>query len=192
MAAPEKERLKRYRAGDVRALEELVEQYRRPLFGFILKMTEGHEDAEEIFQEVWFRAIRKIDHFRTGRFLSWLFRITHNLVIDRARKHRADASLQDVLDEDGRTLEDIVADGGDSPAEVTGRTDLDARIRAAVAQLPADQREVFVLRTWADMPFREIAGIQGVSISTALARMRYAMEKLRERLSVEYAELSGR
>ena len=77
-----------YRRGDTEALGRLVEQYRRPLYGFILNMTEGREDADEVFQEVWFRALRSLDRYRDRRFLSWLFRLAHNLIIDRARRRK--------------------------------------------------------------------------------------------------------
>ena len=93
MEEPEKLWLAEYRAGNTSALDKLVEHYRRPLYAFILRMTEGRDDAEEIFQEVWFRAIRHLDSYRQKNFLGWLFRIAHNLVIDTARKQKLEALL---------------------------------------------------------------------------------------------------
>ncbi|MBN1268832.1 MAG: sigma-70 family RNA polymerase sigma factor [Kiritimatiellae bacterium] len=177
-----------YRRGDSEALGKLVEHYRRPLFGFILSMTQGQGDAEEIFQEVWFRAIKNLDRYRPKSFLSWLFRIAHNLVIDRARKRKPEASL-DENPEGGRPLADRVAARGPDPAAQTGSRDLARRIAAAAEHLPAEQKEVFLLRTRAELPFREIAKIQGVSINTALARMQYALAKLREALREDYEEI---
>ena len=83
-----KQWLAEYRSGRTEALGRLVEHYRRPLFAFIYKMTEGGSEADEIFQEVWFRAIKNVERYEDQSFLSWLFRIAHNLIIDRARRKR--------------------------------------------------------------------------------------------------------
>jgi RNA polymerase sigma-70 factor (ECF subfamily) len=183
--------LERYRRGDAAALGELVEQYRRPLFSFILKMTEGREDAEEVFQEVWLRVIKHQHRYRAKSFKSWLFRITHNLVIDRARKRRPIVDLQGQAEDGEDVFETRVKDPGPAPhAGVAGR-ELRDRIAAAVQELPVDQREVFVMRMEADLPFKEIARIQGTSVNTALGRMHYAVGKLRTMLKEDYAEIRG-
>ncbi len=180
--------LARYREGDVEALGELVRQYRRPLFGFILKMTEGRDDAEEIFQEVWIRAIRNLSGYRDGHFLSWLFRIARNLVIDRVRKRKPDVSLQEA-DDDHTSLEERLPSGDADPAGQSADHDTGLRIRRAIDGLPPEQKEVFLMRTEGDLPFKEIARIQGTSINTALARMQYALEKLRKELTNDYRAL---
>ncbi len=187
---PENEWLAQYRAGDVSALGKLVEFYRRPLFGFILKMTEGHGDAEEVFQEVWFRAIRKLDTYKPKSFLSWLFRIAHNLIIDQARKQKPAVSLQEKQQEGDLSLEERIEAPERGPATNFGGLDLGRRIDEAVQALPEEQREVFLMRTKVNLPFKEIAKIQGTSINTALARMQYALEKLRTSLKDEYEELA--
>jgi len=176
--------LARYRRGDADALEELVEKYKRPLFGFILNMTEGQGEADEVFQETWFRVIRAIGSYRQGNFLGWLVRIARNIVIDRARRRKPEVSL-DVAPEAGRPLEETLPGKEPDPlgrlkAEETGR-----RVAAAVAELPLEQKEVFLMRVEAELPFKAIAAAQGVSINTALARMQYALAKLRVRLRDE-------
>ncbi len=181
--------LAEYRRGDANALGRLVEHYRRPLFGFILKMTEGREDAEEVFQETWFRAIRGIGTYREKRFLSWLFRIAHNLIIDRARRARPVADPPD--GEAGDPVETRIPAPGPGPASEAAGRDLGGRIRDAVGRLPPEQREVFVMRMEGDLPFKEIARIQETSIYTALARMHYAVRKLREELRQDYAAFAG-
>jgi RNA polymerase sigma-70 factor (ECF subfamily) len=185
------ELIKRYRSGQVEALGKLVEEYRKPLFGFILSMTNGHDDAEEIFQDVWFRAIRALDTYKSKRFLSWLFKIAHNRIIDRRRRQRPEQSLQETHDheENGRTTEDTLGSDREAPSRVSGNRELALRIQQAVAALPLDQREVFAMRTQSDLPFKEIARIQGTSINTALARMQYALAKLRETLREDYENL---
>lgn len=168
-----------YRAGRVEALGQLVEHTRRPLYAFIAKMMQGHADADEIFQEVWVRAMRNLERYREDRLLSWLFRIAHNLIIDRSRKTGRLTSFDQIPAPDGLPLAERVPDSRPDPASVAESHDLQAQIAEAVSRLPPEQREVFLMRTEADLPFKEIARIQGVSINTALARMQYAVRKLR-------------
>ena len=183
--------IKAYLGGDTNALEPLVEKYKRPLFSFILKMTEGREDTDEIFQETWFRALKNIHKFQHKNFLNWLFRIAHNLVIDRARRNKKNVSMQSSIGSaDGdSTLEDQLAAPGISPAEEAGGTGLGRQIEAAVETLSPDQKEVFLLRMYGNVSFKEIAKIQKCSINTCLARMQYALTKLRSILKDQYEEL---
>lgn len=172
------ELLIQYRNGDTRALEQMVERYRRPLFGFILNMIAEQDDANDFFQEVWFRAIRHLDRYQDDKFLSWLFRIAHNLVVDRYRASKPMVSLEKEND-GGTALQDRLADPAPAPATQVGHRDVERLIAAAVETLPPEQKAVFLMRTGAELSFKEIAAIQGVSINTALARMQYALAKLR-------------
>ncbi len=183
--------IKAYLGGDANALEPMVEKYKRPLYSFILKMTEGREDTDEIFQETWFRALKNIHKFQHKNFLNWLFRIAHNLVIDRARRNKKNVSLQNAFggEDEGQSLEDRLAAPGISPAEEVGGTGLGERIDRAVEMLSPEQREVFLMRMYANTSFKEIAKIQKCSINTCLARMQYALTKLRSMLREEYDEL---
>ena len=178
-----------YRNGDSDALGLLVEKYKGPLFGFIYKFSEGREDADEVFQEVWVRAIKNINRYRQKNLLSWLFRIAHNLMIDRIRRNRFSVSFDTPANADGAPLGDFLASDRLGPDHETGGHDLGARIDAAVAVLPGEQREVFWLRMQGGLSFKEIAKIQRCSINTALARMQYALSKLRNELGSEYREL---
>ena len=178
-----------YRAGDAEALSGLVEKYKRPLFGFILRFSEGREEADEIFQEVWIRAIKNMNRYHHKNLLSWLFRIAHNLMIDRVRRRKPFFSLDTPANEDGASLGEQLATVRLGPDDETGGRELGRRIEAAAAQLPVEQREVFWLRMQADLSFKEIAKIQKCSINTALARMQYAVSKLRKELAGEYREL---
>lgn len=172
--------LKRYLGGDRESLGMLVDKYRRTLYGYIVNMTQGQEDADEIFQEVWFRAIRKLALYRQKNFGGWLVRIAHNLIVDRSRRRlaRRDAvpGMPVNVSPDGPGNPD------NDPSREAAIRELGRQIEEAVRALPREQREVFVLRAHANLPFKSIAQIQGVSINTALARMQYALAKLRSRL----------
>ena len=190
MDPTDKELLARYRAGEADAMEILVTRYQSVLFGFILNMTEGREDADEIFQEVWLRVIRKLDSYRHGNFPGWLVRIARNIIIDRSRRRKPVVSL-DVGPVDGRPLVETIPGKHADPAGRLDNHRLGRRITAAVDALPAEQKEVFLMRVRAELPFKEIARIQKVSINTALARMQYALSKLRPLLAKDYDRLRG-
>jgi RNA polymerase sigma-70 factor (ECF subfamily) len=182
------ELITRYKRGDVSALDVLVTRYRRQLFGYILNMSVNASEADEIFQEAWLKVIRKIGLYRHKNFLGWLVRIAHNVIIDKSRRKKPNVSL-DAESDDGGSLGDVLEDGGPAPAAGIENKDLGRAISRAVAMLPDEQREVFLLRTKAEISFKEIAEIQGTSINTALARMQYALGKLREPLQESYNEL---
>jgi RNA polymerase sigma-70 factor (ECF subfamily) len=180
-----------YLSGDSNALEPMVEKYKRPLYSFILKMTEGREDTDEIFQETWFRALKNVHKFKHKNFLNWLFRIAHNLVIDRARRNKKNVSIQSSFggDDGDATLEDQLAAPGITPAEEAGGNSLGIRIEDAIKTLSEEQKEVFMLRMYGNVSFKEIAKLQKCSINTCLARMQYALGNLRSILKEEYDEL---
>ncbi len=164
------------RKGDNVALEALIARYQRPLYTFLLRMV-GPSGADDLFQETWRRAIKAIDRFDDRNLLGWLFRIARNLAVDRSRRESRWVPLEDgVRDPPYRSPTA-------APDHAMANRELEERIRAAVAELPVEQREVFLLRMEGNLPFREIASIQGVSINTALARMQYALQKLRVALA---------
>ena len=178
--------------GDVAALGRLVEAYRRPLRGFIARHARGAEDAEECYQETWLRALRGLGRFRREHFGAWLFKIARNWLIDEGRKKRPAASLDGPAGDEGDfTLGDTVASEAAGPDEASARRDLGRRIRAASEELPEEQREVFWLRMETGMSFKEIAVVQGCSINTALARMQYALGKMKKLLADEWTDFRG-
>jgi RNA polymerase sigma-70 factor (ECF subfamily) len=180
--------IKLYRGGDVGALDTLVRRYRKQLFGYIIKMSGNAAEADEIFQETWFKVIKKIATYRHKNFLGWLVRIAHNAVIDRSRRKKPNTSL-DAENREGVTLESVLAGTGPAPHNRMENEDLAKAIGQAVARLPENQREVFLMRTEAELPFKEIARIQKTSINTVLARMQYALNKLQGDLKESYNEL---
>jgi len=189
MELSDHELLDLYRKGQVDALEALIERYKRPLFGYILNISAGRDDADDIFQEAWLRVIKKLDLYKRDNFFGWLVRITRNLIIDRARRRKPSVSL-DEPHEDGRTALDLLAGSDPDPLSNLTAGALGQAIRDAVASLPEEQKEVFLMRTTAGLPFKDIAKVQKTSINTALARMQYALTKLRPLLQEEYDGLA--
>jgi len=187
MEETDQELLIRYHHGDVDALEELVDKYRRPLFSFIINMLNNPGDADEIFQEVWFRAIKKLGTYKQKNFFGWLVRIARNLIIDRARRRKPDFSL-DQEHEEGLPLRQTMPGKDPGPERKLENLNLHTKVANAVGNLPGEQKEVFLMRVQANLSFKEIASIQKVSINTALARMQYALTKLRPLLR-EYKDM---
>ena len=189
MDSNDAELLAAWRRGDAEALGRLVDKYKRPLFAFLSRFAANPGEADEWFQETWVRAIQHMNLFRQRNFPGWLFRIAHNLIIDQARRKKPDCSLDAPLPESGAPLRDTIPAAALSPALEAGGRDLGRQIEAAAGRLPVAQREVFWLRMASGLPFKEIARIQRTSINTALARMQYALAKLREDLGPAYREL---
>jgi RNA polymerase sigma-70 factor (ECF subfamily) len=181
-----------YGKGDAGALARLVEKYRRPLFGFLSRFTGDAGQAEEWFQETWARALARPGSFTKPPLAPWLFRIAHNLAMDHFRRRRREGALPGAGTGDGGERED----GGEgvpdaaavSPDRVVATRELGERIGAAVAALPEAQRMTFSLRMDGRLAFREIAEIQGCPLGTVLARMQYALAKLRAALAEDYEE----
>jgi RNA polymerase sigma-70 factor (ECF subfamily) len=182
-----------YRAGDVRAFERLLARHEKPVWNFLRRFSRDAEAAEDLLQEVFLRVVKDAQESTaawTGaaKFSTWLYTIARNLCIDRARRavHREAASLDGTGAggaESTETLHDRLA-SPDAPADVVvaGRQAA-RRIDRAIAELPDDQREVFLMREVMELPFAEIASVVGASEPTVKSRMRYALEKLRTALA---------
>ena len=172
--------LKQYLAGNQQAISELIERHSRRVRDYIHMMVKDRDVADDIFQETFIKAVRVIDDGRytdNGKFLSWILRIAHNQVIDhfRAQKQtRAVSEAEAGYDVLGtlRFAEKTVED------EMVG-AQIESDVRALVELLPEEQREVVMMRYFGGSSFKEIAEQTGVSINTALGRMRYALINLR-------------
>lgn len=181
-----------YRNGDLDALGRIVDQTRVPLYRFIYGLVRDPHVAEDVFQDVWIRAIKGLHRYQSDRLLSWLFRIARNRVIDLSRKRKPDFSLQQPAgNAEGQqtTLESFIPHPDRGPARQSANLELALHIRDAVDRLPDEQRGVYLMRTEADLPFKVIAQTQNVSINTALARMHYALRSLRKNLADDYQTL---
>ncbi|QDG52508.1 RNA polymerase sigma factor [Persicimonas caeni] len=178
-----------YADGNVGAFEVIVSRHEKPLFHFILRSCGNRDRAEEILQEVFLRVIKYSDNYKpTAKFTTWVYTIARNLCIDKARKRSraTEISLDQPRgsDPDGQSLGERLADGGASAAPVEyDRSAFREKLMAALDELPDEQREVFMLREFSGLKYREIAEAVGVKVPTVKSRMRYALQALRGHLA---------
>ena len=194
MSDPTDEQLMRaFRNGDMRAFEQLVGRHEGPVWRFLLRSVGDPVLAQDLLQEVFLRVVRtKNDWKGQSKFSTWLCVIARNLCVDEARRavHRTAASMDAPLvgdDERAGTLHDHVPSRARDAEGRASDGQLRARIDAAVAALPHEQREVFLMREALNMPFAEIATVVGSPEPTVKTRMRYALDKLRAALE-DYRE----
>jgi RNA polymerase sigma-70 factor (ECF subfamily) len=178
-----------FKGGDARAFEVLVKRHRGPVFNFILRFTGNRARAEDLLQEAWLKVVRSAAEYEPkARFTTWVYTIARNLCVDSARKesYRQTESLDAPVgageDAEGRRLGEVLPSGGPSPERGAFNVRLRPMLERALMGLPEEQREVFVLREYSGVPFKEIAVVTGTSENTVKSRMRYALEGLKRRL----------
>lgn len=174
-----------YVAGDENAFELLLNRHKNKVFTTILLIVKDTYTAEDLLQDTFIKAIHTIKGGRyneEGKFSSWICRIAHNLAIDFFRKEKRSPVI---TLEDGSNLLNALPFAEDSAESVQIKEETHARLRELIQQLPPAQKEVLIMRHYADMSFQEIAEATGVSINTALGRMRYALINLRKKLSTD-------
>ncbi len=171
-----------FKEGNDSAFDALLKRYESKVYSYIFCAVRNQEEANDLFQEVFMRVIATIKSGRyndMNKFASWLMRITHNQVIDR---HRHLQGPQLISDDDSEM--DIFNDASIAVDENREREIIDqqtlAEVRHLIMQLPESQREVVLMRFYDELSFKEIAVKTGVSINTALGRMRYALINLRK------------
>lgn len=170
----------RYSEGDNKVFDELLARYQSKLFNYIFFIVRSQELAEDIFQETFVKAITTIQQGRytpSGKFGSWLTRIAHNMIVDSYRQERNENTISnDEVEVDLFNDADLCDDNIETQM-VNEQTLTD--VRRLMDALPSNQREVVYMRYYQDLSFKEIAEITGVSINTALGRMRYAIMGMR-------------
>ena len=177
--------------GENRAFDELLERHKLRVHNYILRIVKDADVADDVFQETFVKVIMTIKQGRytaDGKFGSWILRIAHNVVIDHFRREKAEALVStDDADYDLLNNRDL-CDGNveDVLCDAAVRND----IRHLIKDLPTEQRQVLVMRYYSQMSFKEIAERTGVSINTALGRMRYALLNLRRMAAERKIELS--
>ena len=174
--------LARYREGDGAAFEILYARHRQGLYRFLLGLSGKPELADEVFQETWLSLIRSASQPQ-GRatFRTWLFQIARNRLIDHWRKHGAHQPLHDSYDEQAHAVSDEATD----PEQLLSLSRNSQRLETALQTLPADQREVFLLRAHGDLDLAQIASLTDTPLETVKSRLRYAQQKLRRLLAEE-------
>jgi RNA polymerase sigma-70 factor (ECF subfamily) len=185
----------RFQRGDRAAFALLVRRHQGPLYNFALRHLRAPQLAEDVVQDAFVRVVQNAGEFKhEARFTTWVYTITRNLYIDQLRKRalRKHPSLDQEKpgeEGDGPTLGEQTADTRASVERDATGSELKERIAKAVEELPEEQREVFLMREVANLPFKEIAEVTGVPENTVKSRMRYALERLQQALS-EYEEYS--
>jgi RNA polymerase sigma factor (sigma-70 family) len=174
-------------------IAEAVEREQSRLRNFIRKRVANRADAEDVLQEVFFELVEAYRLMKPVELVSaWLFRVARNRIIDLFRKREPEGSTNDpvVVAEDGEelTLEDLLPSPDAGPEATFARSVLLEEIDAALDELPAEQRDVFVAHELEGLSFKELAAETGLSLNTLLSRKRYAVLHLRERLQVIYDE----
>lgn len=175
-----------FQQGSLLAFETLYGRYKAPVFAFLCRLCANRDLAEELQQETFLRVVRSKASYRFGaKFATWLYSIARNQVVDakRREKYRKHTSLDQSVRESGTALLDRIAGDGPSPDRDSIAKALQQDLEKAMAALPEDQREVFVLREYSGLKFQEIAEVTGAKEGTVKSRMRYAVEAMQSSLS---------
>lgn len=179
----DQELIARYNDGDEKAFEMLLKRYKSKIYTSIYLFVKDTALAEDIFQEVFIKIIdtlRKGKYNHEGKFVQWAMRIAYNMCVDYHRRNKRRSHINPSEDFD---IFEILRVGSDSADTDIMRSETHTRVRYLVDALPPEQREVVILRHYADMSFKEIAALTRVSINTALGRMRYALINIRKMMT---------
>ncbi len=171
----------RYARGDLRAFEVLYQRHRSGLYRYLSRQTRSQESANDLFQEVWSKVIASRERYEPrAKFQTFLYRIAHNCFVDYCRRSTVRAEISGDAQKDWESL--LPAPDDERPDARAEQAESLARYRAALAQLPAEQRDVFLLYEESGLSLEEIAVITAVGAETAKSRLRYAVSKLRDAL----------
>ncbi len=169
-----------YINGSERSLEILVGRHKQRIYSFIYSKVLDRDVAEDIFQDAFIKVINTLklgNYNEEGKFLPWVMRIAHNLVIDHFRKGNRMPSFKNTEEFD---IFSVLSDSSLNAEKQIIKDQIHFDVRRIVDELPEDQKEVLIMRIYRDMSFKEISDSTGVSINTALGRMRYALINLRK------------
>lgn len=169
-----------YISGDEKALSVLIKRHQGRLYGFIFSKIQDRDATEDIFQDTFIKVIRTLkrgNYSEQGKFLPWVMRIAHNLVIDYFRKNKRIPKFKNNGDFD---IFSVISDGSLNAENKIVESQIARHIRILLDELPEDQKTVIKMRIYQDMSFKDISENTGVSINTALGRMRYGLINLRK------------
>ncbi|VAW26557.1 RNA polymerase ECF-type sigma factor [hydrothermal vent metagenome] len=169
-----------YINGNEKSLEILIVRHKQRIFSFILSKIQDREISEDIFQDTFIKVINTLKRGKyneEGKFLPWVMRIAHNLIIDYFRRNKRIPKFNNTDDFD---IFDVLSDETLSAENQIIKSQILEDVKNLIEELPDDQKEVLLMRMYKDMSFKEIAENTNVSINTALGRMRYALINLRK------------
>ncbi len=181
-----------YLKGDNNSFEQLLNRHKNKVFSFIFSKVKNRDLAEDIFQDTFVKVINSLQkgkYNEEGKFLPWMMRISHNLVIDYFRKSN---KVKNIRSTDDFNIFDILNNGEKSQEEEMIRKRIYSDLNLLIELLPIEQRDVIKFRYFKDKSFKEIAELTNVSINTALGRMRYALINLRTISEERKIDLSHR
>ncbi|MFI5162541.1 MAG: RNA polymerase sigma factor [Sphingobacteriales bacterium] len=180
-----------YIAGDEAGLVELIRRYQSKIYTSIYLLVKDEYLAEDIFQDAFIKVINTLragKYNEEGKFLPWVTRIAHNLVIDHFRREKRTPIVSGGDDFD---IFDVLGHYDESTEDRMVREQTHRDLKALIQLLPAEQKEVLIMRHFGDMSFKEIADVTDVSINTALGRMRYALNNLRKMMQSKELSLKN-
>lgn len=185
----DKELIVKYLEGNHKAFEILLNRHKSKIYTSIYLFVKDRDLAEDIFQDVFIKIIdtlRKGKYNHEGKFLQWAMRISYNMCVDhfRREKRRTKVSPSETFD-----IFDILESKDDNREQAMIKSQMHRNVRKLVDQLPPEQKEVVILRHYADMSFKEISQLTQVSINTALGRMRYALINMRKMVESKQMQL---
>ena len=169
-----------YIRGCEASLEILIKKHKQRLYSFIFSKIQDRDITEDIFQDTFIKVIRTLkrgNYNEQGKFLPWVMRISHNLIIDYFRKSNRMRTFKNTDEFD---IFSVISDGNLNAEKQLIKEQVLSDVKELVKELPQEQREVLEMRIYKDMSFKEISENTGVSINTALGRMRYALINLRK------------
>lgn len=172
--------LKSYLSGDEAAFEILIRKHKDKVFAFILSKIKNYNLAHDVFQDTFIKVINSLKggkYNEEGKFVPWVMRIAHNLVIDHFRRQKKTRSIAPT---DDFNIFDVISNEEKNVEEEMIDEQITSDLRKLIEELPEDQKEVLKMRYYKDLSFKEISEITDVSINTALGRMRYAIINLRK------------
>lgn len=178
------ELIAQYRNGSEAAFDLLVDRYKNRVFTTIFLIVKDQEIAEDLLQDVFVKVIQTLNsdkYQEEGKFQPWLVRIAHNLAIDHFRKAKR---YPTIIMEDGSNVFNSIQFAEDSIEDLKVKEETLEMVKRMIEELPETQKEVLIMRHYLDMSFQEIADQTGVSINTALGRMRYALIHLRKKMKL--------
>lgn len=177
-----------YMKGDTLSFDVLLSRHQSKIFNYILSLVKDKALADDIFQDTYIKVINTLrsgNYRNEGKYIQWAMRIAHNLVIDHFRKSKR---FPTVRGDENFDIFDVLGSSEDSIEDIIVKSQIRDDVKKLIRQLPPEQRKVLLMRHYSDMSFKEIADKTGVSINTALGRMRYALINMR-RLAEENSML---